>query len=118
MKVLSTEGLTKLIQLIKSSFISVNNTVTTNTVTLAAVATTGDFDDLINQPTIPDTSNLANKDLSNLSSTGNSKFQEPLVSGTNVKTINNESLLGSGNIDIQSGVSMTYDSTTETLTFA
>ena len=46
MKVLSTEGLTKLIQLIKSSFISTSNTVTTNTVTLADVATSGDFDDL------------------------------------------------------------------------
>lgn len=53
MKVLSTEGLTKLIQLIKSSFISTSNTVTTNTVTLADVATSGDFDDLINKPTIP-----------------------------------------------------------------
>lgn len=29
--------------------------------------------------------------------------QEKLVSGTNIKTINNTSLLGSGNIDIQSG---------------
>ena len=61
MKVLSTEGLTKLIQLIKSSFISVNNTVTTNTVTLADVATSGDFDDLTNKPTIPTaTSDLTN----------------------------------------------------------
>ncbi len=32
--------------------------------------------------------------------------QEPLVSGTNIKTINNTSLLGSGNIDIQSGSSV------------
>ena len=30
-------------------------------------------------------------------------IQEKLVSGTNIKTINNESLLGSGNIDIQGG---------------
>lgn len=30
-------------------------------------------------------------------------FQEKLVSGTNIKTINNESLLGSGNISISSG---------------
>lgn len=52
MKALTTAGLTKLIQLIKSSFISTSDTVTTNTVTLAAVATSGDFDDLINQPTI------------------------------------------------------------------
>lgn len=57
MKVLSTEGLTKLIQLIKSSFISTSNTVTTNTVTLADVATSGDFDDLINKPTIPTVGN-------------------------------------------------------------
>lgn len=30
-------------------------------------------------------------------------FQEKLVSGTNIKTINNNSLLGSGNISIQGG---------------
>lgn len=70
---------------------------------LATVATSGNYNDLTNKPTIPDISNLANKDLSNLSSTGNAKFQAPLVSGTNIKTINNESLLGSGNIDIQTG---------------
>lgn len=29
--------------------------------------------------------------------------QDILVSGTNIKTINNQSLLGSGNIDIQGG---------------
>ena len=29
--------------------------------------------------------------------------QDNLVSGTNIKTINNQSLLGSGNIDIQGG---------------
>jgi len=66
---------------------------------------------------IPDISNLANKDLSNLTSTGNSKFQAPLVSGTNIKTINNTSLLGSGNIDIQGGSTITVDealSTTST----
>lgn len=50
--------------------------------------------------TIPDTSNLANKDLSNLSSTGNAKFQAPLVSGTNIKTINNNSILGNGNLTL------------------
>lgn len=38
--------------------------------------------------------------------------QDTLVSGTNIKTINNESLLGSGNIDIQGGgSSMTIDPT-------
>ena len=53
MKVLSTEGLTKLIQLIKSTFIPASDTVSASTVTLADVATTGDYDDLINKPTIP-----------------------------------------------------------------
>ena len=61
MKVLSTEGLTKLIQLIKSSFISVDDTVTTNTVTLSTVATSGSYNDLTNKPTIPSaTSELTN----------------------------------------------------------
>ena len=34
---------------------------------------------------------------------GMSDYQEKLVSGTNIKTINNQSLLGSGNISIQGG---------------
>jgi hypothetical protein len=51
MKALTTAGLTKLIQLIKSSFIKTTDTVTTNTVTLANVATTGDYNDLSNKPT-------------------------------------------------------------------
>ena len=54
MKALTTAGLTKLIQLIKSSFISTSDTVTTNTVTLADVATSGDYDDLSNKPIIGD----------------------------------------------------------------
>lgn len=74
---------------------------------LASVATSGNYNDLSNQPTIPDTSNLANKDLSNLSNTGNAKFQEPLVSGTNIKTINNNSILGSGNLVLDSLPSQT-----------
>lgn len=61
MKVLSTEGLTNLIQLVKSSFISVNDTeITTeidteitSEITLATVATSGSYNDLLNKPTIP-----------------------------------------------------------------
>lgn len=56
MKVLSADGLTKLIQLVKSTF---------------------------------------------------STKQDNLISGTNIKTVNNQSLLGSGNITIQSGSSYT-----------
>ena len=36
--------------------------------------------------------------------------QDTLVSGTNIKTINNQSLLGSGNIDITGGGTITVDS--------
>lgn len=50
MKVVSTDGLTKLIQLIKSSFVSSTDVEQTSEVTLATVATTGDYDDLTNKP--------------------------------------------------------------------
>ena len=53
MKVVSTEALTKLIQLVKSAFVSVEDVVETQEVTLADVALSGDYDDLINKPTIP-----------------------------------------------------------------
>ena len=42
--------------------------------------------------------------------------QSTLVSGTNIKTINNESLLGEGNIDIQGGSSVNVVQTTGTST--
>lgn len=45
-----------------------------------------------------------------------STYQPLLVSGINIKTINNNSILGSGNISTLS--TMTYDSTTETLIFS
>lgn len=62
MKALTTAGLTKLIQLIKSSFISVDDTVTTTTVTLADVATSGSYNDLTNKPTeIPSQSGQSGK---------------------------------------------------------
>ena len=38
--------------------------------------------------------------------------QDALVSGTNIKTVNNNSLLGSGNIDIQTGLQASVDGTT------
>lgn len=40
--------------------------------------------------------------------------QDTLVSGSNIKTINNTSLLGSGNIDIQGGGTVTVDSALST----
>ena len=56
-------------------------------------AGTTDYNELQNKPDLSiyaTTTDLATK-------------QDELVSGTNIKTINNESILGSGNIDIQGG---------------
>lgn len=57
MKVLTTAGLTKLIQLCKSAFVSKTDVVETQTVTLATVATSGSYNDLSNKPTIPTVNN-------------------------------------------------------------
>ena len=61
----------------------------------ARVATSGDYNDLINKPTIPDVSDLATKQEM-------AGKQDTLVSGTNIKTINGNSILGEGNIEITS----------------
>jgi hypothetical protein len=75
-----------------------------NSEDLATVAFSGDYGDLENTPTIPDVPEWA------MSSTKPSYTvseidgaQEELVSGTNIKTINGTSVLGSGNITIQGG---------------
>lgn len=47
--------------------------------------------------------NLKTVNSTSLLGSGNVSVQPTLVSGTNIKTINNESLLGSGNISIQGG---------------
>ena len=52
---------------------------------------------------VPDTNTVA---------VDNTVFQVKLVSGTNIKTVNNESLLGSGNITIQSGLQAEVQGTT------
>ena len=41
--------------------------------------------------------------------------QDNLISGSNIKTVNNQSLLGSGNVSF-TPPTFTYDSSTETLT--
>lgn len=72
--------------------------------TLADVATSGDYEDLTNTPTIPDVPEWAMSSTKPSYSVSEiSGAQEELVSGTNIKTINNESILGSGNITIQGG---------------
>lgn len=79
---------------------------------LAEVATTGDYKDLINRPTTLADSGLTDIKISNgtitigtntiTPITSLSTVQPTLVSGTNIKTINGNSLLGSGNITIDS----------------
>lgn len=117
MKALTTAGLTKLIQLIKSNFISTSDTVTTNTVTLATVATSGSYNDLSNKPTIPTVDQTYDGSSANAQSgvaiEGElANYQSKLVSGTNIKTINNTSLLDSGNIDTSEIFVAEYDVTT------
>lgn len=58
----------------------------------------GDYTDLENKPSINNVTLSGNKTSSDLG------VQDALVSGTNVKTINNESILGSGNIEIEGSV--------------
>ena len=70
--------------------------------TLSEVAYSGDYNDLINLPEIPqNTSDLVNDsgfiDNTELTTALSTK-QDTLVSGTNIKTIKNQSILGAGNI--------------------
>jgi len=111
-----------------------------NKPTFATVATSGSYNDLTDKPVIPagvtvdqtlDTSStnaIANSavatalnskaDSSALSdyatttamNTALTGKQDTLVSGTNIKTINNQSLLGEGNITIEGGSQITVDS--------
>lgn len=86
------------------STIDANNKLSAEYVSgLATVATSGSYNDLTNKPTIPTTTGELINDASfaTESYVGNavSGKQDTLVSGTNIKTINNTSILGVGNID-------------------
>lgn len=88
----------------------------------AEVATSGDYNDLTNKPTIPDVSNLATKaEIADMETRSHAEAtyatkqqvankQDQLVSGTNIKTVNGQSLLGNGNIQIEGGGTNTVDS--------
>lgn len=88
---------------------------------LATVATSGDYTDLINTPTIP-TYSASDFDINDLSDSNGLRStwtgkQDLLVSGTNIKTINNESILGSGNITISGGSGGGDTNIIESITF-
>lgn len=70
---------------------------------LATVATSGSYNDLSNKPTIPSKTSQLTNDSNYITSSELGSKQDTLVSGTNIKTINNQSLLGSGNITISGG---------------
>ena len=109
-----------------------------STGTLATVAASGSYTDLINTPTIPaaqvqsswtesDTTSkayiLGKPNLATVATSGSyndlsntpdlSTKQDTLVSGTNIKTVNGNSLLGSGNIEISSGGTQVQSDWTE-----
>jgi len=65
----------------------------------------GSYNDLSDKPTIPTALSQLSEDTTHRTVSDTEKTtwgnkQEPLVSGTNIKTINNESILGGGNINI------------------
>ena len=70
---------------------------------LAAVATSGSYNDLSNKPTIPTNTNQLTNGAGFITSQAISGKQDTLVSGSNIKTINGQSVLGSGNITIEGG---------------
>jgi hypothetical protein len=100
-----------------SNFVTtINNQLSlkANTADLASVASSGSYDDLLNKPTIfsGDYNDLTNKPTTVSSFTNDANYvnavqletkQNTLVSSTNIKTINGQSLLGSGNITITGG---------------
>lgn len=76
-----------------------------NTADLATVATSGSYADLSNKPTIPTVDTTLASGSTNAAQSGAvytalAGKQATLVSGTNIKTVNNESILGSGNLTI------------------
>ena len=82
------------------SYVNSGLALKVNTSALATVATSGSYTDLTNKPSIPSITGLATEAYVN---SATSSKQDTLVSGTNIKTINGTSLLGSGDITISGG---------------
>ena len=95
----------------------------------------GDYDDLDNKPTIPaKTSDLTNDsdfvtnarvnqlyslnrtDINTINNTSLPAKQDTLVSGTNIKTINGNSVLGNGDITVEEGASIVKYIVTDSMT--
>ena len=82
MKVVSTEGLTKLIQLVKSAFVKVEDVIEVteigteipSEITLATVATSGSYNDLSNKPDLSGYQTMVNLVTSVSSSSTDSQY--------------------------------------------
>lgn len=84
---------------------------------LATVATSGSYNDLNDKPTIPTKTSDLNNDSGFLTEHQDiSGKQDVLISGTNIKTINNNSIVGSGNLDVGTITGVTINNTTKTPT--
>lgn len=106
---------------------STNKIPASNVSGLATVATSGSYNDLSDKPYIPEgvtvdqtySATSTNAQSGKAVAGAISTKQDTLVSGTNIKTINNNSILGSGNISVdslpaqsgQSGKFLTTDGT-------
>lgn len=84
----------------------------TNKPDFKTVATSGSYSDLTNKPIIPTKTSQLTNDSSFVNDYQLSGKQDKLTSGTNIKTINNQSILGSGNIATASQSELTNIATT------
>lgn len=80
---------------------SVPWTGVTNKPTFATVATSGLYSDLTGTPVIGVNTQAWSANLDSWSALTTASKQDALVSGTNIKSINSASILGSGNLDLQ-----------------
>lgn len=84
---------------------------------LATVATSGSYNDLEDKPTIPTKTSELNNDSGFLTEHQDiSGKQDVLISGTNIKTINNNSIVGSGNLNVGTVTGVKINNVTKTPT--
>ena len=99
---------TKVSQLANDSGFMTSTEVSTTYATKAEVPTK--TSQLTNDSTYQTKANLDTALATKADKSSLASKQDKLVSGTNIKTINDQSILGSGNISIESGTSITVDS--------
>ena len=84
---------------------------------LATVSTSGSYNDLKDKPIIPTNTSDLNNDSGFLTEHQDiSGKQDVLESGINIKTINNNAIVGSGNLDVGTIKGITINNTTKTPT--